>query len=173
MPPGKGEETISAIGLAELRCSRGGGPWLGEFLIRKPQRCGLATCFVFERTTEDASRGMNKKTANTRFRPGESGNPGGRPKGSRNKATLAMEALLDGEGEEITRKAIELAKDGDMGAIRVCMDRIAPPRRQTCALRPTKNEEGQRRRWSFSSYCPGCVWRRAHTMGGRRVDKSP
>ena len=72
---------------------------------------------------------MNKKTANTRFRPGESGNPGGRPKGSRNKATLAMEALLDGEGEEITRKAIELAKDGDMGAIRVCMDRIAPPRR--------------------------------------------
>ena len=73
--------------------------------------------------------GYEQKTANTRFRPGESGNPGGRPKGSRNKATLAMEALLDGDGEEITRKAIDLAKDGDMGAIRVCMDRIAPPRR--------------------------------------------
>ena len=72
---------------------------------------------------------MNTKAAHTRFRPGESGNPGGRPKGSRNKATLAIEALLDGEGEQITRKAIELAKDGDMGAIRVCMDRIAPPRR--------------------------------------------
>jgi hypothetical protein len=68
--------------------------------------------------------------ADTRFKPGRSGNPGGRPKGSRNKATVAIEALLDGEGEEITRKAIELAKNGDMGAIRVCMDRIAPPRRE-------------------------------------------
>ena len=72
---------------------------------------------------------MNKKAAHTRFRPGESGNPGGRPKGSRNKATIAIEALLDNEGEEITRKAIELAKGGDMGAIRACMDRIAPARR--------------------------------------------
>ena len=79
---------------------------------------------------------MNTKAAHTRFRPGESGNPGGRPKGSRNKATLAIEALLDGEGEQITRKAIELAKDGDMGAIRVCMDRIAPPRRDRLVQLP-------------------------------------
>ena len=39
------------------------------------------------------------------FKPGQSGNPSGRPHGSRNKATLALEALLDGEGEAITRKA--------------------------------------------------------------------
>ena len=44
------------------------------------------------------------------FEPDQSGNPAGQPKGSRNKATLAVEALLDGEAEEITRKVIELAK---------------------------------------------------------------
>jgi hypothetical protein len=44
------------------------------------------------------------------FQKGQSGNPSGRPAGSRNKATLALDALLDGEGEAITRKAIELAK---------------------------------------------------------------
>jgi hypothetical protein len=37
--------------------------------------------------------------------------------------------LLDGEAETITRKAIELAKAGDMSALRLCLDRIAPPRR--------------------------------------------
>ena len=47
------------------------------------------------------------------FRPGKSGNPAGRPRGARNKTTLAVEALLDGEAETITRKAIELAKTGD------------------------------------------------------------
>src|SRR6267378_2403412 len=41
------------------------------------------------------------------FAPGQSGNPAGRPVGSRNKATLAIDALLDGEGEALTRKAIE------------------------------------------------------------------
>lgn len=55
--------------------------------------------------------------------------PNGRPKGSRHKTTLAIEKLLDGESEEITRKAIDLAKGGDMGAIRICLDRLAPPRK--------------------------------------------
>ena len=63
----------------------------------------------------------------TKFKPGQSGNPHGRPKGSRHKTTLAIEKLLDGEGEEITRKAIEKAKEGDMAAIRLRLDR--PSRR--------------------------------------------
>ena len=62
-------------------------------------------------------------------RPGESGNPNGRPPGSRNKTTLAVESLLDGEAENLTRKAIELAKDGDLTALRLCLERIAPPRK--------------------------------------------
>ena len=51
------------------------------------------------------------------FKKGQSGNPGGRPKGTRNKTTLAMEELLDGEAEIITRKAIEKAKEGDGGGL--------------------------------------------------------
>lgn len=60
------------------------------------------------------------------FKKGESGNPKGRPRGARNKATVAAYELLKGETEAITRKAIEAAKDGDMVAIRLCLDRILP-----------------------------------------------
>ena len=63
------------------------------------------------------------------FQKGQSGNPNGRPAGSRNKTTLAAEALLDGDSETITKKAIELALAGDMQAIRICMDRLCPPRK--------------------------------------------
>jgi hypothetical protein len=63
------------------------------------------------------------------FKPGQSGNPNGRPQGSRNKVTLACDALLEGEAEAITRKAIELAKTGDGPALRLCLERIAPPRK--------------------------------------------
>ena len=69
-----------------------------------------------------------KYVAETRGRPFEPGNPG-RPKGSRNKATLAAEALLDGEAEALTRKAIELALAGDVTALRLCWDRIVPARK--------------------------------------------
>jgi len=68
------------------------------------------------------------------FEPGKSGNPAGKLKGTRNKTTLAVEALLDGEAETITRKAIELAKDGDLAALRLCLDRIAPPRKDRPVL---------------------------------------
>lgn len=63
------------------------------------------------------------------FKPGVSGNPGGRPIGRRNTTTLAVEALLDGEAEAITRRAIEAALAGDMAAIRLVMDRVAPVRK--------------------------------------------
>jgi hypothetical protein len=63
------------------------------------------------------------------FARGNSANPNGRPKGSRNKTTMAVEALLDGEAAALTRKVVELAKEGDMAALRLCLDRILPPRR--------------------------------------------
>jgi Family of unknown function (DUF5681) len=64
-----------------------------------------------------------------RFQKGKSGNPSGRPKGSRNAATLACEALLDGQAEALTQKAIQMALDGDAVALRLCLDRIYPPRK--------------------------------------------
>jgi hypothetical protein len=42
---------------------------------------------------------------------------------------LAAEAILDGESEELTRKAIELAKGGDTTALRLCLERLIPARR--------------------------------------------
>ena len=63
------------------------------------------------------------------FEPGQSGNPSGRPKGARNKTTIAVEALLDNEAEALTRKVIELALAGNMAAIRLCFERLLPPRR--------------------------------------------
>jgi hypothetical protein len=63
------------------------------------------------------------------FEKGVSGNPNGRPKGSRNATTLALEALLDGQAEALTQKAIDLALTGDMAALRLCLDRILPPRK--------------------------------------------
>jgi hypothetical protein len=68
------------------------------------------------------------------FAKGQSGNPRGRPIGSRNKATLAAAALLAGEAEALTRKAVELALAGDPTALRLCLERILPP----CRERPVR-----------------------------------
>ena len=64
-----------------------------------------------------------------RFKPGQCGNPAGRRPGSRNKATESAELLLEGEAEALTRKAVELALGGDPIALRLCLDRLIPPRR--------------------------------------------
>src|SRR5438034_9765624 len=64
-----------------------------------------------------------------RFRKGKSGNPGGKPPGTRHKLTLAAETLLDGESEALTRKLIELALKGDSTALRLCFERIVPARK--------------------------------------------
>jgi len=64
----------------------------------------------------------------TRGRPFEPGNPGRRP-GARHKVTLAVEALLEGQHEALTQKAIDKALEGDSTALRLCLDRIAPARK--------------------------------------------
>lgn len=56
------------------------------------------------------------------------GNPG-KPKGTRHKATQAALALLDGEAEALTRQAVTMALGGDATALRLCLERIAPPRK--------------------------------------------
>ena len=69
-----------------------------------------------------------KNAPKTRGRPFRRGNPG-RPKGARHKVTLAGEALFEGDAEKLTSKAIEKALEGDTTALRLCLDRIAPPRK--------------------------------------------
>lgn len=71
-----------------------------------------------------------KKQRGRPFRKGTSGNSKGRPVGARHKATMAAEMLLDGEAQAITRKAIERALEGDATALRLCLERILPPRKE-------------------------------------------
>lgn len=66
---------------------------------------------------------MNERNKLGQFVDGNSG----RPRGSKNKATLAVESLLEGQAEALTQTAIKNALEGDSVALRLCMDRIAPP----------------------------------------------
>lgn len=65
----------------------------------------------------------------TRFKPGQSGNPKGRPAGSRSKALIALDALGEGEAEAIVKAMIEAAKSGDAVPARIILDRVWPPRK--------------------------------------------
>ena len=60
-----------------------------------------------------------------KFEPGNAG----KPRGARHKATRAVEQLLEGEAEALTRRAIEAALNGDSAALKLCLERLAPARR--------------------------------------------
>jgi hypothetical protein len=70
-----------------------------------------------------------KKTPGSQFQSGNKFGRG-RPNGSRNKATIALQEMLDGHGESITRKCALLAMQGDPTALRLCMERLIPPRKE-------------------------------------------
>lgn len=61
------------------------------------------------------------------FLPGRSGNPAGRPRGARNKASRLLEMLSDGEEEAIARAVIDRALAGEWPALRACFTRLMPP----------------------------------------------
>ena len=63
------------------------------------------------------------------FKQGTSGNPSGRPVGSKNKAT-ALRKLLDDNSEVMLSKLIEMAKEGNIQAIRIAVERLLPPVRE-------------------------------------------
>jgi len=50
----------------------------------------------------------------------------GRHKGSRNRATLAIESLLHGQAQALTQTAVTKALEGDSLALRLCIERISP-----------------------------------------------
>jgi hypothetical protein len=66
------------------------------------------------------------------FKKGQSGNPQGKKPGTRHKATLAAQALLEGDLEAITRVCVDKAKGGDLVACKLILDKLIP----NCRERP-------------------------------------
>lgn len=65
----------------------------------------------------------------SKFQRGQSGNPKGKPKGCRHATTILFDELLSGNAKELIEKTIEMAKSGDGPALRLCIERLAPARK--------------------------------------------
>jgi hypothetical protein len=73
-----------------------------------------------------------KKQENTRFSKGRSGNPNGRPKGTRNKKSAILAQLfLERDLEETCNRVVEETKAGSMQAAKMILDRILPPKKDS------------------------------------------
>jgi len=81
-------------------------------------------------TQRKHSRPAAGRGTHGRFPVGVSGNPAGRPEGSRHRASVLAEGLLDGRVEALTEKAVEMALAGDVTALRLCLERLLPVRRE-------------------------------------------
>ena len=68
---------------------------------------------------------MNGRNADGTFSAGNAG----KPRGTRHKATQAVLGLLEGQAEALTQRAVQLALAGDSTALRLCLERLAPPRK--------------------------------------------
>jgi len=78
---------------------------------------------------------MNGRNTDGTFATGNAG----RPKGARNKKTIAITSLLEGQAEALTQTAVTKALEGDSVALRLCMERIAPaPKDQPVTFNLTK-----------------------------------
>jgi hypothetical protein len=95
----------------------------GFFVARAARAAARGGFLVFAEKTGK----YREETKAMPFQKGQSGNPAGRPRGIVNRATALAQNLLSERAEWIARKVIELAEEGDMAAIRVCMERLVPP----------------------------------------------
>jgi len=71
----------------------------------------------------EATRSENLRPG---WKPGQSGNPKGRPRGSRNRVTLVALAAMEKGADAIARKVVDLAKSGDISAARLVIERLVP-----------------------------------------------
>jgi hypothetical protein len=64
------------------------------------------------------------------WKKGESGNPSGKPAGARNRATVMVQTIMESGAKEITEAVVGLAKDGDLSAARLVLERLVPPAKE-------------------------------------------
>lgn len=87
-------------------------------------------------TAEPKKKGKRGAHLAPAWKPGQSGNPNGRPKGSKNKLTLLKEMVLQNaetmvleDFEKIVAATLKLAKEGDSTCLKIIWDRIIPSKR--------------------------------------------
>lgn len=73
---------------------------------------------------------LNGRDTDGRFAAGNTG----RPRGARNRTTMAVLELLEGQAAALTQRAVEMALAGDTTALRLCLERLAPPRKDAPVL---------------------------------------
>lgn len=71
----------------------------------------------------------SESSRKTQFKPGQSGNPKGRPPGARSKRLAVLDALGEGAAEAVLVATIDGAKGGDTSAARAILDRVWPARK--------------------------------------------
>lgn len=88
----------------------------------------------------------NKRTPPAAWKPGESGNPRGKPKGAINKTTRLALELFEGGIKNIAEVVIKQAQDGDLTAARLVLDKLVPNARERAVELPglpsTENPAG-------------------------------
>lgn len=103
------------------------------------------------------------------FQKGQSGNPAGRPRGSRNRAAIALQELLERDAESIARTVIHLAKHGNIAAIRMCMGAAAAaPQARAGHSRSPCARHGRGRGRGDQRHRGRGRERRSHGIGGGR-----
>lgn len=80
-------------------------------------------------TNFNPKSGKSAKNGKKGYVKGQSGNLDGRPKGSRNWATLITQDMLKDEIKDLVRALIEAGKGGDIQALKFIVGRILPPMR--------------------------------------------
>ena len=88
----------------------------------------------------------NKRIPPAAWKPGESGNPRGKPKGAINKTTRLALELFEGGIKNIAEVVIKQAQDGDLTAARLVLDKLVPNARERAVELPglpsTENPAG-------------------------------
>jgi hypothetical protein len=69
-----------------------------------------------------------KNAPKTRGKPFQKGNSG-RPRGARNRTTVLLEKIMADDAEEILEAVTKKAKEGDLAAAKLILDRVCPPRK--------------------------------------------
>lgn len=79
--------------------------------------------------TDKSAPKPHKRGPGRPFEKGNRANPHGRPAGSKNAALVALDALGTDAAQDLLKTVIQEARNGDMAAARIILDRVWPARK--------------------------------------------